>query len=545
MSSSLATQIESIVAPRQGVVLDDRRLPLFKLDRRLRDGEHVCSWKATVVDNELLEQGAPGEVMLQAIALPPGLPPMQVARALEPTLIDHPRIQLVHSAALPSAVLTAIQPDEPSGLLPPLHQLPVADDVPVVLLVKEWLEAVPLLTWWKNQGEALPLSGILDLLDTAAEALAALHRRGFAHGSVMPESLGMQELVNPIIPGSEPEKVWVPKLFDLGLTRTLAPPGSWPSGPAALWCAPEAFDPDGTVDWRRVDQLALAAILYALWTDHLPFESLPADPTPTDARQARRRQIEALPPPRGNPRARRLGVTPAMSAACMRAMAADPAERFPSVDAFSQTLRRATRENARQVASGVDTGPGTQPGTYVGALFRSRSTAAEPSSAGAAPLPALAQRPERPAPLGARQAELPAVIVEGAAPMARADEPAPAPLAPTPPAPAAVSRSPASVEERRRTKILTSPGADTGDTPLHPDEEERRQAERVTSLPALPVSPWAFNRLATLLFFVWLATLALLFWQSLGDSPLPPDPTVVQMHRASERVPSTRTTSAP
>ncbi len=513
MSGSFATQLENALGPRQGVILDDRRLPLFKLGARVRDGERSCGWRATVVDEELLGQGAPADVMLEVVALPPDVAPLVVARSLESCLIDHPRIQLVHSVALPVALLGQVQPAEPSPLLPPLHSLPLADEARAVVLVKEWLESVPLLKWRQSRGAALSLSDILDLTDTTTESFAALHRRGYAHGAAVPESIALQELASPVLEGEEPQSVWVPKLLDLGLTRMLAAPGSWPSGQAALWCAPEAFHPDQATDWRRVDQLALAAILYALWTDQVPFDAMAPGTQPAEARELRRRQIEALPPPRGNPRARALGVTPAMSAACMRAMSADAADRFPSVDAFSQTLRRATRENARKVQADEDTGPGTLPGTYSSAKFRSL-TQPPPARDGALPAASEPQPKPKAAPLVVRRD-----------PVAPAAAPAFEKQTHRPDAQAEAAGQGRVVEIKepprpRLTQILPSPGEDDGDYPLHPDEEERREARGDTSkLPAPPPSSWAFNNLAALLLGLWLVTLALLLLRAGSATP--------------------------
>lgn len=512
--STVATLVESLLTPRQGVILDDRRLPLFKVLKRVRESDRTAFWHARVVDQELLAQGAPEEVMLQIISLPPELPPAMLARALECCLVDHPRIQLVHSAALPASTLYAVQPAEPSPLLPPLHSLPLADEAVAVILVKEWIETVQLLTWRQNRGSGLRLSDILDLLDTTSEALAALHRRGYAHGALTPDSIALQELASPTMPGQEEETVWVPKLTDLGLTRTLAPAGTWPTGPAALWCAPESFLPDAMTDWRRVDQLSIAAILFALWTDQIPFDAMPANTSPAEARELRRRQIEALPPPRGNARARALGVTPAMSAACMRAMSPDPKDRFPSLDAFGSALRQASRENARRAASGdEEPGTGTQPGTYVGSKFRSLTVPPQlRAQAGGEP---KAEPRSRPTPLQVPRGPVPDAPE---APLASAgamwgtsdddDEPGLVRVlsdeGPSTFDPLADRRA-----RPRRTQILSQPADDTGEYPAHPDDDERDDSSPDTS-PLLEAGivthRWAFNNLAAVLLGLWLLT---------------------------------------
>src|SRR3954470_7022149 len=125
---TLASLVEESVTKRGGIVLDDRRLPLFRLGALVREHDRAATFQAQVVDQELLDQGAPKDVVLRFIVLP-DLPPAVIARALEPCLLDHPRLQLVHSAGVPQKTLEAVQPAEPSPLLPPLNFLPLCDDV--------------------------------------------------------------------------------------------------------------------------------------------------------------------------------------------------------------------------------------------------------------------------------------------------------------------------------------------------------------------------------------------------------------------------------
>lgn len=555
----LAGPIEAALATHDGLVTDDRDVPLFELGERLRDGDLGAFWNARVVDTELLAQGAPAEVILHAVAFSDALGPALVARALEATIIDHPRIQLCHSAAMPQALLAQVQPDEPSALLPPLHVLPLCDEVPCIVLVKESSDGIPLLTWRQQRGAELKRNEILDLLDTVAEALAALHRRGFAHGALTPDSIVLQEIGLPQLPGEPAETVWVPKLVDVGLSRTLAAPGAWPSGSSALWCAPEAFAPDLHTDWRRVDQLALAGLLYALLTDQVPFDVLPAGTPPADARDERRRQIEALPPPRGNARARALGVTPAMSAACLRALSANPADRFPSVETFSAALRAAVREAGRREAGRdepTDPAQTTTPGTQVTSKFRTLSQQAKiaPNPARSAPLadssnplPTFAPMPGpgdfTPLPTTAMEA----LLRKGDArrvkvnPLAPPVDPTELPERPVPdfsgePGPLDFTPLPSSAAEallrkgdqrRVRPNPLASPDPELtpGREPLaaaarsedteprtplprpdpraaEPDETDRHAIAEATA------NPWALNHLATVLLVLWLATIA-------------------------------------
>ena len=51
---SLATLLEEAVGSPEGVILDDRSLPLFHLVKRVRETERSAWWHARVVDEELL-----------------------------------------------------------------------------------------------------------------------------------------------------------------------------------------------------------------------------------------------------------------------------------------------------------------------------------------------------------------------------------------------------------------------------------------------------------------------------------------------------------
>ncbi len=369
---SLAPLVEHSLTSTRGVVTDAAGRPVFRLTSRVRDGERAAFWQAALVDEQLRAQGAPDEVLLQAISLPTALPSYVLRRALEGSLVEHPRIAFVHSAALPRASLQAIQPGEPSPLLPPLQALPLCEQLGLVLVVKEWLPTVPLLTWRELRGDRVRLQDVLDVVDTLADAVGALHRRGFVHGGLTPDIVGLQLVEGSSSHGQATGRSWVAKLLELGLVRMLTPREAWPDRIASLWCAPEAFAPESSTDLRLSDQLSMAAMLFALCTDQLPFDPVAPGTPPTVAAELRRRQIEQLAPPRGNDRARALGVTPALSAACLRALSPNPDERFPSVEAFAKAVRDACHEEQprRIRRPGEQAVPGTVPSSIVASLFR-------------------------------------------------------------------------------------------------------------------------------------------------------------------------------
>jgi len=552
---SIASVIESRLAASDGVIADDRTAPLFRLVTRLRELEGSAWWHMRVVDQELLSQGAPTDIILQALALPEKVPVPVVARSLEACLVDHPRLQMCHSVAMPGALLHAVQPAEPSSLLPPLHYLPVCDEAKCLLLVKEYSDGVRLLDWRQARAGKLRLGDVLDLLDTLGDALATLHRRGHAHGAMTPELVAMQERALPQVPGRPLETVWVAKVVDIGLVRHLAAPGRWPTGSGALWCAPEVFEPDPMTDWRRVDQLALAALLYALWTNNIPFEAVPEGIPPAEARRLRARQIEALPPPRGSTLARALGVTPAMSSACLRAMSPEPAERFPTLDAFSAALRRAAREahrgkgDERDDLTLVETGEENPAGGLL-ARFRALTVPGPVAVSGETPQPSVVIGPSETQAFPAPAAE--AVTAPGAGrppqePVAPAapepavpPEPVPSapPAAPVLPAPA-VTEPPVVLSAQDVTPAMPSIAAVSAPIPVQPPVAEAPAPAAAAAaapsaapqavpdeapdllLPPAASSQWGFNRLAALLLILWVATLAFLYLRETAPSPEP------------------------
>lgn len=376
-SASLAGEFETAVATSGGVVADDRGTGLFRLGRRLREADGAGWWRAKVVDEELLAQGAPEEIVLQAVRLHPNLSKTALSQALEPCLFDHPRVQLCHSVALPPEALKAIQPSEPSPLLPPLYWLPICRELNVAVLVKEWSDGIALPKWAKGRGRELALVETLDVFDTVCEALGGFHRRGFRHGALTPDSIALQEWSMPAAPGEPLETVWIPKLVDIGLVRSLAGESA-PRGEASKWCAPEAFDIENDIDWRRCDQWSVAAILASLWTGEEPFEPMESHLSASEAQARRRARVESLRPLRANEQAKRLGVTPAMSAACERAMSVDPADRFPSLGAFAAALRIASREFKERNGEPAEPNDVTQMATAAGvpsAKFRVSTSA--------------------------------------------------------------------------------------------------------------------------------------------------------------------------
>lgn len=162
-----------------------------------------------------------------------------------------------------------------------------------------------------------------------AGALEAAHARGIVHCDVKPENVLLDAHGKPL-------------LADFGIARALADvqasdtsrasaASSIPIGTPA-YMAPEQLRRD-PVD-ARADIYALGAVLYEL------LAGAPPHAAPTVTEIIAKALIEPPPPlSPWNP-----DISPALEAVVLRALAYDPADRFPSARAFAQALQSAMPE---------------------------------------------------------------------------------------------------------------------------------------------------------------------------------------------------------
>ncbi len=152
-----------------------------------------------------------------------------------------------------------------------------------------------------------------------ARTLAACHAAGVVHRDVKPANV----LIAPD---------GAPKLADFGLARDPLGQGLTRTGdvvgspaymaPEQLTGGPGALDP-------RVDVYGLGALLYHGLTGRAPFAGAVLDVVRALEREA--------PPP---PSALRPGLPPELEAICLRALAPDPLQRYPSAEALADALER-------------------------------------------------------------------------------------------------------------------------------------------------------------------------------------------------------------
>jgi eukaryotic-like serine/threonine-protein kinase len=199
-------------------------------------------------------------------------------------------------------------------------------------LVMELLEGESLAARLKRQGR-LPLAAVVEVVKQIAAGLAAAHARGIVHRDLKPENLFLVRL-----PGQEQELV---KVVDFGISKvksgSLRLTGERVMLGTPYYMAPEQTSPSaGAQVDERADQFALAAVVYELLCGELAF----------DGRElvAVVYQVMHHHPPRLVDPAGLAG--PAVDQVLLRALAKDPAARFPSISEFARALEAAARDAA-------------------------------------------------------------------------------------------------------------------------------------------------------------------------------------------------------
>ena len=121
----------------------------------------------------------------------------------------------------------------------------------------------------RHVGENGPWSGeaLLVLLAGCAEALAAVHRAGVAHGDVKPGNV----IVTPD----------GPRLIDYGIARLITEPASAINAGSPGWLAPERYA--GAPPEPASDVFAWGCLAYFAATGDGPFGKVPADSGPREA----------------------------------------------------------------------------------------------------------------------------------------------------------------------------------------------------------------------------------------------------------------------
>ena len=237
----------------------------------------------------------------------------------------------------------------------PVHHVGIADGQ--AYLVMRYVPGDNLHTVVRR-AEALSPSDAAGIAAQLGQALDAIHRAGYVHRDVKPQNVLLDEDGHAY-------------LSDFGLAKgALATAGLTKSDQwvgTLDYAAPEQIRGE-RVD-ARTDVYSLGGVLYFMLTGHVPFER-PSGQAKLWA------QLSADAP---LPSARRPELPPACDAVVQRALAKDPAERYPSAGDLGRAARDAAggvsgRRSERMVARGA------------------AAPAGEPASPTAVPPPTLSSR---------------------------------------------------------------------------------------------------------------------------------------------------------
>ncbi len=182
----------------------------------------------------------------------------------------------------------------------------------------EWLEGVDLAQ--RQRTRPLDGPGIVEVIEQTASGLAALHARGVVHRDVKPSNLFLSE--------DDDGRVHV-RVIDLGVAFTRAEARL--TMPGMIIGTPSYMSPEqvrGATLTPRSDVFSLGSVLFQLVSGEKPYAG--------EGVLSVVAQIALGDPPRLSDRVP--SVSSALDAVVARAMAKEPADRFPSVIAFAEAL---------------------------------------------------------------------------------------------------------------------------------------------------------------------------------------------------------------
>ncbi|MDI6099028.1 protein kinase [Actinoplanes sp. NEAU-A12] len=340
---------------RPGVMLGGR----YRLEERIAGGGMGDVWRGT---DDVLGRTVAVKILLPALLDEPGFAERFRGEARTMATINHPGVVDVYD---------------------------YGSDQQIAFLVMEYVEGDALSRTLSRVGRLTP-ARTMALVAQAADALQAAHGNGIVHRDVKPGNL----LVRP-------NGTLV--LTDFGIARSALVGQLTVAGAVlgtASYISPEQAA--GDVATAASDVYALGVVAYQCLSGHRPFDGA----TPIEI---------AMKHVRETPRPLPADIPPAVRAIVERAMAKDPAARWPSASAMAAV--------ARQAASSLTTAqqPAGQP------MQNSRPTSSPPNRPQSGVPTSGAARASVPRPVsGARGA----ASVPSPPPMARPMSPAPPPYRP-------------------------------------------------------------------------------------------------------------------
>jgi serine/threonine-protein kinase len=186
----------------------------------------------------------------------------------------------------------------------------------------------------------------VSVLNQVCSALEAAHEKGIIHRDLKPDNIYLVER-----PGRDPQV----KVLDFGLARvTSVPAGQRLTKEGTLLGTPEYMSPEQVradpVD-GRTDVYSAGCVLYEMLTGSVPF-----DADPYIRILAMQVKEPPMPPSQRRPEA---GITPALEAVVLKALAKDVETRFQSMRDLALALCAATNTDPRQFWHGHERIPAT------------------------------------------------------------------------------------------------------------------------------------------------------------------------------------------
>ncbi len=213
-----------------------------------------------------------------------------------------------------------------------VHDVGEYDGTPY--LVMEFLDGESLADKFEREG-ALPPDEIAEVMLPVLAAVSAAHQEGVIHRDLKPENIFLAR---------GHDGATLPKVLDFGISRVVNDrTGRVRTQVDTILGTPQYMSPEQARAERaiddRSDQYALGAVLYEAATGAIAFEDGPLYPLLDRIVKGQFRR----------PRAVRPEVSPELEALILRAMAADPAERFRSLRSMGASLLPFASERARAV----------------------------------------------------------------------------------------------------------------------------------------------------------------------------------------------------
>ena len=200
-----------------------------------------------------------------------------------------------------------------------IHGYEVVDGLP--LMAMEWIDGIPINKWaHPKDGQPRSDKEIFHIFLDLCSAVHHAHQNGVLHRDLKPSNVLVSDDGRPHI-------------LDFGLAKSLAASGEVTiSGPFAgtpAYASPEQFNAE-RLDIRS-DVYSLGVMLYEMLTGQRPYHPEKGIPQFFDALERRDYPL---------PTSKRSGLSSEIDWVCGRALAADRMERYQSVDALAEDLRR-------------------------------------------------------------------------------------------------------------------------------------------------------------------------------------------------------------